>query len=192
MREPRSPFHCTESLRATFKQVVGELVTDEGLDDLANRLKNSSLPILCVGDTTTINLFQAGVIPDLAIVDFETRRGAIDDSDSLRLQKLFSTGVVKEVRNPQEWVTTELWDTIRDFFSKYYNKFKIGRPERKGIIPLFIRIIGEEDLAALPCVYFAKQGGHILYGLPDEGLIHIQVDETHRTIVRDALIEMEA
>lgn len=58
--------------------------------------------------------------------------------------------------------------------------------------PKIIRIDGEEDLASLACVYFATQGGHVLYGLPDKGLIHIQVQEDHRTIVRDALIKMEA
>ena len=61
-----------------------------------------------------------------------------------------------------------------------------------GTTPLIIRIEGEEDLASLPCIYFANKGGHVLYGLPDMGLVHIQVDEKHRTIVRDALMNMEA
>lgn len=58
--------------------------------------------------------------------------------------------------------------------------------------PKIIRIEGEEDLASLPCIHFATRGGHVLYGLPDRGLIHIPVSEDYREVVRNALITMEA
>jgi uncharacterized protein (UPF0218 family) len=238
MRELKPPFHCTEKLRETFKEIVGELIKNIDIPELAVRLTNRNknsvegrsmgkikvtdsvedlamggevgtdpveglsiyhmeeipLPIVCIGDTTTINMFHAGVIPDLAIIDFGTRRGDLGDGDMKRMHEILAMETVRvvEVENPAEWITKELWESIREFFTHYYNKFKIGRPERKGTTPLFIRVNGEEDLASLPCVHFAEQGGHILYGLPDKGLIHIQVDTTHRTIVRDALLEMEA
>ena len=160
----------------------------------------------------------------------------LDPSDLERLERFLSHGEVVVIRNPQEEITTELWDAIHGFYRDFhfrvlsddvdrgavmavetrvenrknvdavhekpgrdrelsqteYNKFKIGRPGRMGTTPLIIRIEGEEDLASLPCIYFAVKGGHVLYGLPDMGLVHIQVNEKHRTIVRDALMKMEA
>ena len=229
-------------MRTTFKENVGELVKGNGaaFTDLLNSLRAARHPIASVGDTTTLNLVEGGVIPDLSVIDLGTRRGLLESRDRDRMERFLSHGDVVMVRNPQGEITTELWDTIREFYGNFhsrvlsddvdcaeatavgngvgnrvgngedvdtarekpegdrkpdqteYNKFKIGRPGRMGTTPLIIRIEGEEDLASLPCIYFANKGGHVLYGLPDMGLVHIQVDEKHRTIVRDALMNMEA
>jgi len=192
MRDPSPPFHLTPELRIAFKEVTGELIQDPGLPALFDRLRGSELPIASIGDTTTLNMISVGLVPDLAIVDFGTRRGKLNERDIGRLQQFLGTGKVMEIENPPETIMRELWENIKEFYTVFYNKFKIRRPGRMGTTPVIIRIIGEEDLASLPCVYFAEKGGHVLYGLPGKGLIHIQVNETQRTIVRDALMMMEA
>jgi len=187
---------------------VGDLITDDDFSKLITSLQSTEHSVVAVGDTTTLNLVKAGLIPDLSIIDLGTRRGRLAAEDIQDMEHFTAKARILDINNPREEITTELWNAVRDFYSEFHsspedpqsdehlesnhNKFKILRPGRMGTTPLIIRIEGEEDLASLPCVYFATDGGHVMYGLPDVGLIHIQVDETQRTIVRDALRKMEA
>jgi GTP-dependent dephospho-CoA kinase len=198
-----------------FKKVVGDLIPSSGLPALLDSLRNTPFPIVTVGDTTTLNFVRGNVVPDLSIIDLGTRRGDLPNSEKEILEEFMSGADVLCLKNPQEWITVELWEAIRNFFQGYsshpgreqesvqadgygpmagghYKKFKIGRPDRMATTPKIIWIEGEEDLASLPCIHFTSTGGHVFYGLPDKGLIHIQVQQDHRTIVRDALKMMEA
>ena len=188
MQEPVPPFHLTEGLRTTLKEGIGTLITDSDFAGLCGLLNETNFPIAAVGDTTTLRLIGHGVTPDLSIVDLGTRRGVLNSRDMGEMESILSSGNVVEIKNPPAVLTKGLWEVIRDF----YKKFKIRRPERMGTAPLIIRVFGEEDLAALPCIYFSQAGGHVLYGLPDKGLVHVQVNETHKIIVCDALRKMEA
>lgn len=207
MPEPRPPFRLTPSLRQLFKENVGELLTDEDIPGLCQELMGSGDVVIAVGDTTTLNLIQNGLVPDLAIIDLGTRRGPLGNEERSRMEVILSEADVTVIDNPPEMITRALWNYIKDFHEALrrgedasldhenhgpsHNKFKISRPVRKGT-PSMLRIIGEEDLASLPCIYFSLEREHVLYGLPDRGLMHIQVNDIHRTIVYDALKKMEA
>ncbi len=185
---PEPPFRITGALRDTLKGNIGELVPDSALHSICSSLHNSPTPVAAVGDITVIRLFQCGVIPDLCIVDMGTHRGGLKKEEAKEMEALFSRGRVVDIENPGGAITLELWKNIEEF----YKKFKITKLEREATVPLILRIHGEEDMASLPCIYLSPEGGHVCYGLPEKGLVHIEVNERHRLTVRDVLKRMEA
>ena len=42
-------------------------------------------------------------------------------------------------------------------------------------VPVLVRVIGEEDLAALPLIAYAPIDSRILYGQPSEGIVVVRV-----------------
>jgi len=186
--EPKPPFRITEALRSTFKENIGELILDSAFSALCDTLRTSSLPVAAVGDITTLRLLQCGVRPDLCIVDLGTHRGELNGEEAEGMRKLLAQSEIIDIENPGGTITPELWRRIEEF----YKKFKIRKLERGATVPLILRVHGEEDLASLPCIYLSPDGGHVCYGLPEKGLVHIQVNERHRLTVRDVLKRMEA
>jgi uncharacterized protein (UPF0218 family) len=57
--------------------------------------------------------------------------------------------------------------------------------------PTTILVDGEEDLVALPAIVAAPEGASVVYGQPDEGMVHVQVTDDHRTDMRDLLERFE-
>jgi len=57
--------------------------------------------------------------------------------------------------------------------------------------PIIIEVNGEEDLATLPCIQMLPEGGTVVYGQPEKGLVVVNVDEKIKKKVEDILLEME-
>ncbi|MFC6769315.1 DUF359 domain-containing protein, partial [Natrinema soli] len=57
--------------------------------------------------------------------------------------------------------------------------------------PTTILVDGEEDLVALPAIVAAPEGASVVYGQPDEGMVHVNVTDDHRTEMRDLLERFE-
>lgn len=189
MKEPpRPPFSITVDLRKEFRENIGVLVQEGEMKEFCKRLRATRYPVATVGDITTLRILQCGITPDLCIVDMSTQRGGLKSDEKENMEKFMAGCKVVHVDNPPGKITTELWNLIEDF----YKKFKIRKREHGGTVPLLIHVHGEEDLASLPCIYLSPEGGHVCYGLPEKGLVHIQVDERHILKVRDVLKRMEA
>jgi uncharacterized protein (UPF0218 family) len=87
---------------------------------------------------------------------------------------------VKKVSNPPGTLTKELWQAVKEAYDT----------EEKTKI----EVVGEEDIAALPCVWLAPEKTTIIYGLPDKGLVVVKnVKETDDVImkVRNVLMAMK-
>jgi uncharacterized protein (UPF0218 family) len=138
-------FRLPEPERYLLKKPFGILYPD---------LKNvlpllSGKKVYAVGDVVTQRLLQNGIIPTLAVIDKRSMRapcGNIPEYQSHR----FST------YNPPGVITDEL---IRC----------IGQALR--VEPSVIIVEGEEDLAVIPVVLGAPEGGILLYGQPQEGVV---------------------
>jgi len=50
---------------------------------------------------------------------------------------------------------------------------------------------GEEDLAVLPAIVAAPAGASVVYGQPDEGMVHVVVTDETRAHVRELLERMD-
>jgi uncharacterized protein (UPF0218 family) len=116
---------------------------------------NAILPLLAgkkvfaVGDVVTRELLRIGVIPTLAVIDQRSMRLPCEDIPPYQSHRLF-------VRNPAGVITDELIECI---------------DQALRIEPSVIVVAGEEDLAVIPVVLAAPEGGILLYGQPQQGVV---------------------
>jgi hypothetical protein len=131
--------------------------------------------LVTVGDVVTLDILKLGLIPDLSIVDYMTKRMPMsevkDEFSKYPQQEIF-------VENPPGVITLGLWKAIEDGY----------REPRK----LRIVVIGEEDLAALACIALAPENTTIIYGIPNMGASIHHVDDGLRKLVNDVLGIMKA
>ncbi|WFN34375.1 GTP-dependent dephospho-CoA kinase family protein [Methanogenium sp. S4BF] len=144
------PDGCRKYFRDPFGPLFPDIATAESVF--------AGCVIIAVGDVVTQNLVDAGIIPDLAVIDGSTMREPCD-----RVLDLPVPEVV--VVNPAGMVTGVLIRAIEDAM-------------HAG--PSLIRVDGEEDLAVIPAVRAAPDGACVLYGQPGEGVVVIKVDEHSR------------
>jgi len=158
-----------EDQRGELKDPLGRVYTDT--DAL---LEAATAPVVAVGDIVTYHLLQAGVHPDVALVDGRTEREAVDREITDAIEG-FDRHL--EVENPPATLTDELLSALAD---------AVDRP---GTV--LVSVDGEEDLAALPAVLVAPDGAAVVYGQPGEGMVLADIDEALRDRCRDLLAAMD-
>lgn len=157
-----------EKLRFELGIASGVLIQQE---DLKDNLSYSEV-IYSVGDMTTDTLLKNGYKPKIAIFDNKTKRGIVA-IESVRMHYT----VIKKVTNPAGKITVGLWNTIKETI--------------ESGVDTAIEVNGEEDLAALPCIYMAKDNVKVIYGIPDTGMNMILVDSQIKKKVEKILKLME-
>ena len=165
--DPESQLSLPATLRHELKEPMGPIETD------AERLLETvEGPLIAVGDVVTYHFLQADRQPDVALVDGQTKREAVD-AEIDRVVRDVETGQTVTVTNPPAVLTESLLTALAS---------ALERPE-----PTTIFVEGEEDLAVLPALLAAPEGSSIVYGQPDEGMVHVVVDEATRARARDLL-----
>lgn len=158
-------------LREELKEPMGPIETDA--DAL---LEEADGPLVAVGDVVTYHFLQAGRQPDVALVDGQTKRQAVDQEiervvfADQELGEQGGGGRTLEVTNPPATLTESLLEALGTAFD---------RDE-----PTTILVDGEEDLAVLPALLAAPEGASVVYGQPDVGMVHVVVDSESRTAAR--------
>lgn len=153
-----------------MKKPLGTLYTGTGRDTIekfAGKLANPT-KLISVGDVTTFHLLEAGIVPDLCIVDNRTKRKPVSEDVSTRNKDGLYTEV--SVDNPAGIITDELIKALSGAF--------------ESSTPLRILVRGEEDLATLPVIIMAPLGAVVLYGQPDEGVVFVEVTEKKKEEIR--------
>jgi uncharacterized protein (UPF0218 family) len=138
-------FRLPEQERRLLKKPFGTLYPD--LKDTLPLLTGKK--VYAVGDVVTQRLLHYGIIPALAIIDQRSMRAPCGDAPVYPSHRF-------SARNPPGVITDELIE-------------RIGQALRQE--PAIIVVEGEEDLAVLPVVLGAPEGGILLYGQPNEGII---------------------
>ncbi|WP_226039210.1 GTP-dependent dephospho-CoA kinase family protein [Natrinema sp. DC36] len=157
-----------DELRHELKEPMGPIETD------ADRLLEAvDGPLIAVGDVVTYHLLQAGHRPDVALVDGRTKRSAVDEE----IREAVTSGASIEVRNPPAELSAPVIRALRRALATDD--------------PTTILVDGEEDLVALPAIVAAPEGASVVYGQPDEGMVHVKVTDDHRTEMRDLLERFE-
>ncbi|KUG21258.1 hypothetical protein ASZ90_008996 [hydrocarbon metagenome] len=154
-------FRLPKKHRDCFRRPFGDLYP--GIGDLLPAIAGRA--VYTVGDVVTHNLFKAGVVPSVAIIDGYTMRAPCDRTPLLRMRRLFA-------RNPPGTLTRELIEAIAD---------AVTDP------PAVIFVDGEEDLAVIPLVLAAPMGAAILYGQPEEGVVLRLVDDEAKRVAASFL-----
>ncbi|PSP74597.1 DUF359 domain-containing protein [Halobacteriales archaeon QH_6_68_27] len=150
------------ALRGRLREPFGPVATDIGV-----ALASAGSPLVTVGDIVTYHVLEAGCVPGLALVDERTKRATVDDEVSETVADA-PFDRVREVENPPATLTADLLAAVVD-----------GLAEGTTLV----RVDGEEDLAALPAIAAAPDGASVLYGQPDEGVVHVTVDEVRGRVV---------
>lgn len=139
-----------ERERQRLKKIFGTLYPD--LKDILPLL--SGKKIYSVGDVVTQRLLHHGIIPTLAVIDQRSMRIPCDNIPEYKAYRF-------SARNPPGVITDEL----------------IGCINRALCLePSIIVVEGEEDLAVIPMVLGAPEGGILLYGQPGEGVVLRKID----------------
>ncbi|MFD1513772.1 GTP-dependent dephospho-CoA kinase family protein [Halomarina rubra] len=157
-----------DDLRAELKEPVGPLYTDP-----AELLADAGRPLVAVGDVVTDHLLDE-TTPDVAFVDGQTKRTELPadrriDTDAFER--------VVRVENPAATLSRGLLVALADALDSEATTL--------------VLVDGEEDLAAVPAIAAAPDGASVVYGQPDEGMVHVRVDEETRTAMRDFLARMD-
>ncbi|MWG34272.1 GTP-dependent dephospho-CoA kinase family protein [Halomarina oriensis] len=158
----------SEELRAELKDPVGPLYTDP-----AALLADAGRPLVAVGDVVTTHLLRE-TTPDVALVDGLTKRTELPDDERVDTDAFDS---VVHVENPAATLSRDLLVALAD---------ALASDESTVLL-----VEGEEDLAAVPAIAVAPDGASVVYGQPDEGMVHVRVDDETRAAMREFLARME-
>lgn len=148
--------------RAAFKSPIGPVLTD------VNRVcKESTWPLIAVGDIVSYELTTSTCEPDVAIIDGLTERSAVAPEIETALEELPNR---LRAENPPGKLTHSLLNAVTT---------ALETTSQTTIV-----VDGEEDLAALPALIAAPQGATVIYGQPGEGMVRVSVDSAAKSKAR--------
>lgn len=171
-RRPETRYVLPHSLREAVAGNFGTLLQTE---EVAEHVHDA--PVLAaVGDVVSKTLHDLGIVPKLFVCDYQTQRGGTDPDFEATLGSWGNREV--RVENPAATITREAWTAIRDAFAA------------DGTTRIVVD--GEEDLLGIPCFLEIPEGGMVLYGAPDRGLVAVTVDAAFKELVAEILGRMKA
>ena len=118
--------------------------------------------IATIGDICTIKIIEEIRIPDLMIVDYKTKRNVELTNKQKKVIDNINCKTVK-IDNKAGTISEELYLEIEKAVNSH---------EKTRII-----VIGEEDLATLPVIKHCKIGAKVIYGMPDKGMVVVDVNQ---------------
>ncbi len=165
--QPTPLLTLPDDLRVELKDPMGPVEPDP--DALVSEVTGA---LITVGDVVTYHLEQAGRIPDVSLIDERTKRQPVDEEIGESLDP-----ADHRVGNPAGTLTEELLTTLRTAI--------------EADVSTRIRVDGEEDLATIPSIIAAPDGTSVVYGQPDEGMVHVRVSPETRARARSLLERMD-
>ena len=162
------------SMRAELKKPLGKLLAgppSETVNLLKRVLKQKKPPYFAVvGDFTSKNVLDAGLEPDLVVVDNRVMRSEVPPVDLGERQRI-------TVFNQAGTVEAGAWSALEE---------AVILKSRASVI-----VEGEEDLLVLPLISLTPIGSLIVYGQPREGMVVVEVTKKIKGWVEDFLSRME-
>ena len=160
-----------ESLREQLKTPIGILLQNKEVNknNIQKHLSEKTF-LITVGDATTENMINLGIIPSLQIVDIQEKR---KKRKSISIKGVNTTLFCK---NPAGQITKESISTVKNCFDSK--------------LPVRITVDGEEDLLVIPVCIFAPANSVVMYGQPNEGLVIVKIDTEIRNKAQKILDSM--
>jgi len=159
-----------DELRAEVGSAIGPIVSSQELVNAVGR----PAKLVAVGDLCSVSALTQGLLPDVVVVDFKTRRG--EEAEIREYFEGFDWRRI-EVDNPAGVLTRSMWEGVAEAYKS---------EERVMVV-----VQGEEDLATMPCIAIAPLGTVVLYGMPGKGVVVARVDEEAKRKVKSILLQME-
>lgn len=161
-----------DDLRGELAKPYGPILSEE---DLAGHIRGCRR-VFAIGDMVNASLVRMGIEPDIMIFDYHTQRGPCEEETKEILKSVEGANI--KVTNPQGKLSADLWNAIAK--------------STKSVRKTKIEVKGEEDLASLACIELADMGDCVIYGIPNEGISVIRIDEDIKRIVSNLLSRMRA
>ena len=121
--------------------------------------------IATIGDICTLKIFDEIREPELCIIDMKTKRNTpLDITQKDKMEKIGKRRV--NVDNKAGTISNELWASIDEALNTHINTK--------------IVVNGEEDLAALAVISMVKIGAKVIYGMPDKGMVVVDVNQQEK------------
>ena len=161
-------------MRQELKSPLGRLVTGdpsetvEVLKEYIEERKPTAFAV--VGDFTTKNILEAGLHPDVYVVDHRVMRievGPLNHGE----REVFTSD------NPAGTIDSQSWVALGK---------AVSLKSRASVI-----VEGEEDLMVLPLISLMPLGSLIVYGQPREGMVLVEVTKERKEWVEDFMARME-
>jgi len=156
------------ALRDALREPLGPVTTD-----IEAALADAGTPLVTVGDIVTYRAEEAGGVPQVAVIDGRTQRGAVDPEVSEAIGD--SRRTIAAV-NPAGTLSASLLRSLTQAL------------EGESAV---VTVDGEEDLATLAAILAAPDGASVWYGQPGEGMVQVTVDRANRERARELLDQME-
>ncbi|RLI09881.1 hypothetical protein DRO42_03060 [Candidatus Bathyarchaeota archaeon] len=150
-------------MRGELKTPLGRLLEGEPretvarLGEMLRRLRPAMFA--SVGDFTSRNVLEAGLEPDIVVVDHRVMRASVEP---------LSLGGRVEIRarNPPGTIDAEAWGALEEAVTL-----------KSGVAVI---VEGEEDLLVLPLIALMPLGSVIVYGQPRAGIVVVEVTEERK------------
>jgi len=152
-----------------LKENITETVTD------SPKSLHKAKYIATIGDICTLKIFEQIREPDLCIIDYKTKRNKpLTVNQKKKIDSI--GGNIVEVKNPAGTISENLWNSIETALKE--------RKKTKIIVE------GEEDLATLPVISMSEIGAKVIYGMPDKGMVVVDINQQTKKRVNDFLKRM--
>lgn len=162
------------SMREELKTPLGMLVTgdpSETVEVLKKHIQERKpASFAVVGDFTTMNILEAGLQPDIYVVDHRVMRVDVDPLNHGE-RKTFKSD------NPAGTIDSGSWVALEK---------AVSLKSRASVI-----VEGEEDLLVLPLISLMPLGSLIVYGQPREGMVLVEVTQEMKEWAEDFMARME-
>lgn len=159
--------HLDSGMRKELSGDFGPIMDGE---KIARRIGKDKV-IYAVGDVTTATLLGLGYKPKVSVFDYRAGKAA---ARFTAIKKAYANPVC--VRNGRGRLSVGMWKAVGDACRKSS--------------PSGIRVYGEEDLASLACIYFARNGEFVMYGMRGRGIAVIRVSRKMKDYVENILKRM--
>ena len=159
---PVRPLVLPRELRPELRRPWGPVYPSPS-ESTYRKLKSRAELLITVGDVTTRSFLRAGARPNVAVVD-----GRVMRTVPARSADRFP--ITLEARNPPGTITPQAWDALERALDHALHGD-----------PTLLRIVGEEDLLALPALALAPENSIVCYGLPGEGMVAVPVTPRARS-----------
>lgn len=170
--ENKKCLRLPRGLRREMRKPIG-LVTKNALD-IKNLVYQKGL-FVTVGDIVTKSLLEVGFVPDIEIIDFRTRREAVNEELLQEYKRATDGHLYKNMPGKIETVVVE----------RYCQAIKENLMDLKKQI---IGIDGEEDLLTLPAILLAPLGSFVCYGQFDlAAMVLVEVTEEKKKFIFELL-----
>jgi len=168
MSDIRRSRRIPDDKRELFKEPIGELINENDLKKLDKKRK-----LIAVGDVVSLTAVKNGTVPDVCIYDGMTERKEMTEFASFVENKGWK---FVSINNPAGTITSDLVKAVENALSGSES---------------MIRVIGEEDLAVIPCILLSPKGTNIIYGWPGKGMMLITTDELIKKKTKELLEHTE-